>query len=240
MVLVVLLMLGIVFRTYVYDLVAAPLAMLLMLAGRIINSVDQAAYWGALVAAVAVWMLTRLGRTLVEMPAIAGGTPSARPDTAVENVLYWQRQILVGSAANGRVRSAAGRFAGTARRALCVQAVCEFAGGYVFDSQQNRFVLRQGPLFTHVLLADEINRASPKTQSALLEAMQEGQVTLEGTTLPLPAPFIVIATQNPIEYEGTFPLPEAQLDRCMIRLSIGYPDPPQGSGGVETARGTQA
>jgi MoxR-like ATPase len=103
----------------------------------------------------------------------------------------------------------------------------DITGGYVFDSQQNRFVLRPGPLFTNLLLADEINRASPKTQSALLEAMQEYQVTLEGNSLPLPLPFIVIATQNPIEYEGTFPLPEAQLDRFMIRLSVGYPEPEQ-------------
>jgi MoxR-like ATPase len=101
----------------------------------------------------------------------------------------------------------------------------DITGGYVFESDQNRFMLRKGPIFTHMLLADEINRASPKTQSALLEAMQEYQVTLEGETLPLPEPFIVIATQNPIEYEGTFPLPEAQLDRFMIRLSIGYPSP---------------
>jgi MoxR-like ATPase len=86
-------------------------------------------------------------------------------------------------------------------------------------------MLRKGPIFTHILLADEINRASPKTQSALLEAMQEYQVTLEGETLPLPNPFIVIATQNPIEYEGTFPLPEAQLDRFMVKLSVGYPQP---------------
>ena len=101
----------------------------------------------------------------------------------------------------------------------------DITGGYVFDSDQNRFMLRKGPIFTHMLLADEINRASPKTQSALLEAMQEYQVTLEGETLPLPEPFIVVATQNPIEYEGTFPLPEAQLDRFMVRLSIGYPSP---------------
>lgn len=101
----------------------------------------------------------------------------------------------------------------------------DITGGYVFDSNQNRFILRKGPIFSHILLADEINRASPKTQSALLEAMQENQVTLEGETLPLPEPFIVIATQNPIEYEGTFPLPEAQLDRFIIKLSIGYPDP---------------
>lgn len=101
----------------------------------------------------------------------------------------------------------------------------DITGGYVFDSNQNSFQLRKGPLFTNIVLADEINRASPKTQSALLEAMQEYQVTLEGETLALPQPFIVIATQNPIEYEGTFPLPEAQLDRFMVKLSIGYPQP---------------
>jgi MoxR-like ATPase len=101
----------------------------------------------------------------------------------------------------------------------------DITGGYVFDGIQNRFALRKGPIFTQILLADEINRASPKTQSALLEAMQESQVTLEGETLPLPHPFIVIATQNPIEYEGTFPLPEAQLDRFIVKLSIGYPLP---------------
>lgn len=99
----------------------------------------------------------------------------------------------------------------------------DITGGYVFEGEQNRFILRRGPVFTHILLADEINRASPKTQSALLEAMQEYQVTLEGETQPLPDPFIVIATQNPIEYEGTFPLPEAQLDRFMVKISIGYP-----------------
>ena len=100
----------------------------------------------------------------------------------------------------------------------------DITGGYVFDNSQNRFVLRKGPLFTNILLADEINRASPKTQSALLEAMQEYQVTLEGDTLQLPNPFIVVATQNPIEYEGTFPLPEAQLDRFVVKLHIGYPN----------------
>jgi MoxR-like ATPase len=99
----------------------------------------------------------------------------------------------------------------------------DITGGYVFDRQKNQFVLRPGPLFANLILADEINRASPKTQSALLEAMQEMHVTLEGETLPLPEPFIVIATQNPIEYEGTFPLPEAQLDRFIMKLSIGYP-----------------
>ena len=101
----------------------------------------------------------------------------------------------------------------------------DITGGYIYDSNKNQFQLRKGPLFTNMVLADEINRASPKTQSALLEAMQEYQVTLEGETLPLPAPFIVVATQNPIEYEGTFPLPEAQLDRFMVKLSVGYPLP---------------
>jgi MoxR-like ATPase len=101
----------------------------------------------------------------------------------------------------------------------------DITGGYVFDSNRQLFELRKGPLFTNILLADEINRASPKTQSALLEAMQEYQVTLEGESTLLPDPFIVIATQNPIEYEGTFPLPEAQLDRFMVKLSIGYPTP---------------
>ncbi len=100
----------------------------------------------------------------------------------------------------------------------------DITGGYIYDSSHGEFVLRKGPLFTQLLLADEINRASPKTQSALLEAMQEYQVTLEGQTLPLEMPFIVVATQNPIEYEGTFPLPEAQLDRFIIKLSVGYPN----------------
>ena len=101
----------------------------------------------------------------------------------------------------------------------------DITGGYVFDNNKNQFSLRKGPIFTQMLLADEINRASPKTQSALLEAMQEYQVSLEGETIALPHPFIVIATQNPIESEGTFPLPEAQLDRFLIKLSIGYPRP---------------
>jgi MoxR-like ATPase len=99
----------------------------------------------------------------------------------------------------------------------------DITGGYIYDRIENKFSLRRGPLFANIILADEINRASPRTQSALLEAMQEYQVTLEGETLKLPQPFIVIATQNPIEYEGTFPLPEAQLDRFIMKLSIGYP-----------------
>jgi MoxR-like ATPase len=101
----------------------------------------------------------------------------------------------------------------------------DITGSYVYDRAQGRFEMRKGPIFANIILADEINRASPKTQSALLEAMQEQQVTLEGETMRLPEPFIVIATQNPIEYEGTFPLPEAQLDRFLMKLSVGYPTP---------------
>ena len=99
----------------------------------------------------------------------------------------------------------------------------DITGGYVYDRASGDFELRTGPIFANIILADEINRASPKTQSALLEAMQEHQVTLEGETRKLSEPFVVIATQNPVEYEGTFPLPEAQLDRFLIKLSIGYP-----------------
>ncbi len=99
----------------------------------------------------------------------------------------------------------------------------DITGSYILNRESNSLELRRGPIFTSILLADEINRASPKTQSALLEAMQEHQVTLEGETLTLPEPFVVIATQNPIEYEGTFPLPEAQLDRFAIKIDVGYP-----------------
>jgi MoxR-like ATPase len=101
----------------------------------------------------------------------------------------------------------------------------DITGSFLFDQRQNRFEFRPGPIFTNLLLADEINRATPKTQSALLEAMQESQVTIEGERFALEAPFLVIATQNPIELEGTYPLPEAQLDRFMMRLAVGYPDP---------------
>ncbi|MCJ2519416.1 MAG: MoxR family ATPase [Candidatus Thermoplasmatota archaeon] len=99
----------------------------------------------------------------------------------------------------------------------------DITGTYVFDRKSGEFVLRRGPIFTHILLADEINRAPPKTQAALLEAMQERQTTLEGETYPLDTPFVVLATQNPIEFEGTYPLPEAQIDRFLIKIGMGYP-----------------
>ncbi|KRA23133.1 ATPase [Microbacterium sp. Root61] len=100
----------------------------------------------------------------------------------------------------------------------------DITGSFVYAPDAADFVFRPGPLFTGLLLADELNRTAPKTQSALLEAMAEGQVTVEGTSFPLPRPFHVIATANPIEYEGTYALPEAQLDRFFVRLSVGYPD----------------
>jgi MoxR-like ATPase len=99
----------------------------------------------------------------------------------------------------------------------------DVTGVNVFDQRTNEFEFRPGPVFANILLVDEVNRASPKTQAALLECMQENQVTVDGVTYPLGRPFMALATQNPIEYEGTYPLPEAQLDRFTMRLSIGYP-----------------
>ena len=100
----------------------------------------------------------------------------------------------------------------------------DIVGSSVYDSQRREFTFNAGPIFANVVLADEINRAPPRTQSALLEAMSDRQVSADGQTHPLPQPFIVIATQNPYEYEGTYPLPESQLDRFLLRISIGYPD----------------
>jgi MoxR-like ATPase len=99
----------------------------------------------------------------------------------------------------------------------------DITGASIYDRSSGSFTFEQGPIFTNILLADEINRAPGKTQAALLEAMEERQVTLENTTRQLESPFLVLATQNPIEYEGTYPLPEAQLDRFLVRIAIGYP-----------------
>ncbi len=123
-------------------------------------------------------------------------------------------------------------------RALALSISCEFRrvqftsdllpsdiiGTVVFSQKKGEFYLRKGPVFTNILLADEINRGSPRTQSALLEAMNESKVSIEGRTLPLPEPFLVIATQNPVELHGTYPLPESQLDRFLISMSLGYPE----------------
>lgn len=101
----------------------------------------------------------------------------------------------------------------------------DITGAYILNQRDQAFVLRRGPVFAHVVLGDEINRAPAKTQSALLEAMQEQQVTIEGDTLPLPDPFLVLATQNPLEQEGVYPLPEAQVDRFLLKIEVGYPTP---------------
>jgi MoxR-like ATPase len=122
-------------------------------------------------------------------------------------------------------RALAHSIGGSFRRLQCTPDLLpsDVTGVSVFDQRTADFVFRPGPIFANVLLADEINRATPRTQSAVLEAMQEAQVSADGVTRPLPRPFVVLATQNPVELEGTFPLPEAQLDRFLMRLSIGYP-----------------
>jgi len=122
-------------------------------------------------------------------------------------------------------RSVARSLGCTFRRIQCTPDLLpsDITGTYVYNQRTGEFEFRSGPVFAQVVLADEINRATPRTQSALLEAMEERQVTVEGETKPLPRPFLIMATQNPIELEGTFPLPEAQLDRFLLRLRIGYP-----------------
>jgi MoxR-like ATPase len=122
-------------------------------------------------------------------------------------------------------RSLAISLGGEFKRLQCTPDLLpnDVTGVSVYNQQTSQFEFRPGPIFVNILLADEINRATPRTQSALLEAMQEQQVTVDGVTRALPRPFLVLATQNPIEYEGTFPLPEAQLDRFLMRLRVGYP-----------------
>jgi MoxR-like ATPase len=149
------------------------------------------------------------------------------------------RKLMVGILANGHIliEDFPGLAKTTMARAFSSSMGCKFKriqfvsdllpadiiGTYVYNQRNSEFSLLKGPIFTNILLADEINRAPPKTQSALLEAMQERQVTIEGETYILERPFIVIATENPIEYEGVYPLPEAQVDRFMMRINIGYP-----------------
>jgi len=160
--------------------------------------------------------------------------------TAIVGKALVLRKILVGVLANSHIliEDYPGLAKTVIAKSLAVTVGCKFArvqftpdllpaditGTYIYNQKSSDFELRRGPIFTNILLADEINRSPPKTQSALLEAMQERQATLDGKTHPLDNPFIVIATQNPIEFEGVYQLPEAQLDRFIMRLRIGYPD----------------
>jgi MoxR-like ATPase len=161
----------------------------------------------------------------------------------VEKVIVGKRQaieyILVALLCEGHVlledvpgsgktmlaRSIATSLGSSFKRIQCTPDLLpnDITGVSIFNQKSGEFEFKPGPIFVNILLADEINRATPRTQAALLEAMQEQQVTVDGVTRDLPRPFLVLATQNPIEYEGTFPLPEAQLDRFLMRLSIGYP-----------------
>jgi MoxR-like ATPase len=152
------------------------------------------------------------------------------PIELLMTALLCQGHVLVedvpGTGKTMLARAMAVSLGGSFKRLQCTPDLLpnDITGVSVFNQKTQGFDFRPGPVFVNILLADEINRATPRTQAALLEAMQERQVTVDGVTRPLAAPFLVLATQNPIEYEGTFPLPEAQLDRFLMRLSLGYPE----------------
>ena len=168
--------------------------------------------------------VTRIGNNIERV--IVGKRPSIE---LLSIALLCEGHVLIedvpGVGKTMLARSMAISLGGIFKRLQCTPDLLpnDITGVSVYNQQTGQFEFRPGPIFVNILLADEINRATPRTQSALLEAMQEQQVTVDGVTRLLPRPFLVMATQNPIEYEGTFPLPEAQLDRFLMRISIGYP-----------------
>jgi MoxR-like ATPase len=184
-------------------------------------------------------MEATIGRLAPGDVASLGSRVSASVAAAVKAPEAVLREVLVALVADGHVliedqpgvgktalaRALARSIDARYSRIQCTSDLLpsDVVGMNVFNQRDTRFELRPGPVFAHVVLVDEINRASPKTQSGLLECMQEGQVTIDGDSHPLERPFMVLATQNPVEYEGTYPLPEAQLDRFMVRVSLGYP-----------------
>src|SRR5690625_4556595 len=181
-------------------------------AGDILG-VDKIAEWGNAV-------LDEVATVIVEMqPALSTALAAV---LAGGHVLF---EDVPGLGKTLAARSLATALGLDFRRLQCTPDLlpADITGSYAFDPGTTEFVFRPGPVFTGLFLADEVHRTAPKTQSALLEAMAERQVSVEGTSHPLPHPFHVMATSNPVEYEGTYPLPEAQLDRFMVRLAVGYP-----------------
>ncbi len=176
---------------------------------------------------------TTLARIRVALESVLEGKPEAVELSLV--CLMARGHLLIedvpGVGKTTLARSLAKAVGGELRRLQFTSDLLpsDVLGVSVFDQRNSTFSFRQGPIFANVLLADEINRASPRTQSALLEAMNEGQVSVDGQTMLLPEPFFVIATQNPEDFAGTYPLPESQLDRFMMRIHIGYPPQPSGT-----------
>lgn len=186
-------------------------------AGLAVASTESAAK----VAEIAVAVKSNIGRVLVGKDAVI--------ELALAAVLSGGHVLVEDVPGIGKTtlaRSLAESLRCSFRRIQCTPDLMpsDITGVHYYNQKSSEFEFRPGPILAQVILADEINRATPRTQSALLEAMAEGQVTVDDRTMPLPVPFMLIATQNPIELEGTFPLPEAQLDRFMLRLRLGYPD----------------